>query len=320
MAADAPMLFAPADSQQFAAQVAAALELPLAALEERTFEDGEHKIRPLEDVRGRDVYIIQSLYGDDAQSPNDKLCRVLFLVGALKDADAARVTLVAPYLCYARKERRTKSRDPVTTRYVAQMMEAVGVDRLVVLEAHNPAGIDNAFRGPKTLLDTSALFVAPLAAALDRQAVTVVSPDAGGVKRAEAFRQALGHRLGGDIGAAFIEKYRSGGVVSGGAVVGPVKDRVALIVDDLISTGTTMARGARACLEQGASQVLAVAAHGLFIPPASEVMADPAIAHIWISDSVPPFRLSPQVRRDKLSVVPSATLFALIISELHRGA
>ena len=111
-------LFALEASKELGASIAARLGARLAAHEERDFEDGEHKARPLEPVAGADVYVIHSLHGDPIQSPNDKLCRLLFFIGALKDAGANRVTGVVPYLCYARKDRRTKSLDPVTTRYV----------------------------------------------------------------------------------------------------------------------------------------------------------------------------------------------------------
>ena len=94
-------------------------------------KNGEHKARPLVNVRAKDVFVIQSLYGDGRQSVNDKLCRFLFFLGALRDASAGRVTAVIPYLCYARKDRKSKPRDPVTTRYVATLFEAVGVDRAI---------------------------------------------------------------------------------------------------------------------------------------------------------------------------------------------
>ena len=140
------MLFALGASREFGARVAAALDMPLAAHEERAFEDGEHKWRPLVSVRGRDVFVVHSLYGDDAESANDKLCRLLFFIGALKDAAAARVTALVPYLCYARKDRKTKPRDPVTTRYLAALFEAVGTDGIVTLDVHNLAAYQNAFR------------------------------------------------------------------------------------------------------------------------------------------------------------------------------
>ena len=106
--------------------IASALGPPLAAHEERQFEDGEHKTRPLETVGGMDVYVVQSLHGGPSESANDKLCRLLFFIGALKNAGAARVTAVVPYTCYARKDRRTKPNDPEITRYVASLLTAVG--------------------------------------------------------------------------------------------------------------------------------------------------------------------------------------------------
>ena len=129
-----PCLFALQASRAWAEPVAARLGVPLAAHEERAFEDGEHKVRPLVNVRGRDVYVMESLHGDEAQTVDAKLCRLLFFIGALKDAAAGRVTAVVPYLGYARKDRKTKARDPVTTRYVAALFEAVGTDRIVTLD------------------------------------------------------------------------------------------------------------------------------------------------------------------------------------------
>jgi ribose-phosphate pyrophosphokinase len=142
------LLFGLHGSRELAESVAARLEVSLAPHEEREYEDGEHKTRPLLNVRGNDAFVLHSLHGDDAQSGNDKLCRLLFFCGALKDAGAAQVTAVAPYLCYARKDRRTKPNDPIITRYVAAMFEAMGVDRLITVEVHNVAAFENAFRRP----------------------------------------------------------------------------------------------------------------------------------------------------------------------------
>ena len=131
--------FALSESHELGARVAAHLDVPLGAHEERDFEDGEHKLRALESVRGADVFVLQSLHGEPRLSVHDKLCRLLFFVAALKNASVARVTAVIPYLCYARKDRRTKPRDPLATRYLAQLLEAVGTDGVVVLDVHNPA-------------------------------------------------------------------------------------------------------------------------------------------------------------------------------------
>ncbi len=151
-------LFALDASHDLGAAIAAVMGQPLAAHEERDFEDGEHKARPLDDVAGADVYVVHSLHGGPAQSANDKLCRLLFFIGALKDAGAARVTAVTPYLCYARKDRRTKPNDPVITRYVAALFESVGTDCVVTLEVHNPAAFENAFRCRTVALTGTPIF------------------------------------------------------------------------------------------------------------------------------------------------------------------
>ena len=317
---DAPLqLFAPTATRELGERVAVSLGLPLSPLEERSFEDGEHKIRPLASVRGRDVYVLQSLHGGPVESPNDKLCRLLFFVGALRDAGAARVTVVAPYLCYSRKERRTKPRDPVTTRYVAALIEAVGTDRFVTLDVHNLAAFQNAFRCPTEHLEAKGLFAARLAPALGDRDVVVVSPDAGGFKRADRFRESLARKLGRAVAMAFLEKKRSEGVVSGEEVVGRVDGRIAILFDDLISTGTTLCRAARACRERGAVEIWAVASHGLFMGGAAELMSDPAVTRLMVTDSVPPFRLDAARVRDRLEVVEIAPLLAAAVDRLHEG-
>src|ERR1019366_8766802 len=125
--------------------------------------DGEHKARPLHDVRGHDAFVLHSLHGDPTQSANDKLCRLLFFCGALKDAGAAQVTAVTPYLCYQRKDRRTKPRDPIITRYVAALFEAMRIDRVVTLEVHNLAAFENAFRCPTWHIESAPLLAAHFA-------------------------------------------------------------------------------------------------------------------------------------------------------------
>jgi len=320
MTGEALCLFALNASRPYGERVAAALGLTLARHEEREFEDGEHKARPLENVRGRDVYVIHSLYGEPGNSANDKLVRLLFFIGSLKDASAARVTAVCPYLAYSRKDRRTKPRDPVGSRYVAQLFEAVGTDRMVTLDVHNLAAYQNAFRIPAEHLEARGLFVTWFAARLrDEDDVVVVSPDAGGVKRADAFRDALSRALGRPVGFAFMEKRRSEGVVSGEAVVGEVGGTTAIIIDDLISSGTTLARAAAACKALGAKRVFAAASHGVFTSAAAEVLADPALEKVLVADSIPPFRLPPEMLGSQVEVLESAPLIAEAIRRLHSG-
>lgn len=316
---EAIFIFALNASRAFGEQVCAQLGLPLSAHEEREFEDGEHKARPLVNVRGRDVFVIQSLYGDAQQSVNDKLCRLLFFLGALRDASAARVTALAPYLCYARKDKKSKARDPVTTRYVASLFEAVGADRLVTLDVHNLAAFQNAFRMRTEHLEARKLFVDYFAPLAGQEEVVVVSPDVGGVKRAEEFRQALGKALGRELQSAFMEKYRSAGVVSGEAVVGDVTGKLAIIIDDLISSGTTLARAAEACQARGAKQVYAAASHGVFSSKANQALAHPALEKVVITSTIPPFRLAPELVQNKLVVLDAAKLFAEAISRMHTG-
>ncbi len=319
MSRDVPCLFALDASRPYGERVAAALGQPLARHEEREFEDGEHKARPLESVRGRDVYVIHSLYGEPGMSANDKLVRLLFFIGALKDASAARVTAVCPYLAYSRKDRRSKPRDPVGSRYVAQLFEAVGTDRMVTLDVHNLAAYQNAFRIPAEHLEARGPFVAWLTPRLAGEPVVVVSPDAGGMKRADALRESLARALGRPVGAAFMEKRRSEGVVSGEAVVGEVAGMTAIIVDDLVSGGTTLARAAAACKALGAKRVIAAASHGLFIGAAADVLAGPALEKVLVTDSVPPFRLPPALLGTRVEVLDTAPLFAEAISRLHQG-
>jgi ribose-phosphate pyrophosphokinase len=191
--------------------VSAKLGVPLSPHEEREFEDGEHKARPLVNVRGNDVFVIESLYGDPRHGVNDKLARLLFFLGALRDASAGRVTAVVPYLAYARKDRKTKPRDPVTTRYLAALFEAAGIDRIVVMDVHNLAAYQNAFRCASDHLEARPLFVRHFASRVEtgKEELVVLSPDAGGVKRAEIFRQHLERSLGIGIRNAF-ERFGGG--------------------------------------------------------------------------------------------------------------
>jgi len=319
MTQDNLCLFALDASRPFGERVATALGVVLTSHEEREFEDGEHKARPLENVRGRDVYVIQSLYGEPGMSANDKLVRLLFFIGTLKDASAARVTAVCPYLAYSRKDRRTQSRDPVSSRYVAQLFEAVGTDRVVTLDVHNLAAYQNAFRIPAEHLEARGLFVAWFAALLRDEPIVVMSPDAGGIKRADAFRAALSRTLGRPVTTAFMEKHRSGGVVSGEAVVGEVDGRTILIIDDLISSGTTLARAAAACKALGARRVFAAASHGLFAGAAAGVLANPALEKVLVIDTIPPLRLPPALLGSQVEMLDSAPLFAEAIRRLHSG-
>ncbi|RPI45797.1 MAG: ribose-phosphate pyrophosphokinase [Betaproteobacteria bacterium] len=312
------MLFALNASRALGLRVAEALGASLAAHEERDFEDGEHKVRPLDCVSGRDVYVVQSLYGEAGQSVNDKLVRLLFLLGAIRDAGAARVTALVPYFAYARKDARTQPNDPLTTRYVAQLIEALGVDCVLALEVHNPAAFQNAFRIRAEHLSCTGAFAALLASRTD-QNVVVVSPDPGGFKRADQLRLSLGRRLGREVGLALMEKRRAHGKMTAGRLVGEVAGMTAIIVDDIVASGGTLAAAAAACRAQGAKDVVAAAAHGLFVSPANQVLATDAISRILVTDSVPPFRLDAETFRDRIEIVSIAPLIAQAVGRLNSG-
>jgi len=306
-------LFALNATREFGLKVANELNTELAAHEEREFEDGEHKARPLISVRGHDVYVIQSLHSGPVASVNDKFCRLLFFIGALKENGARCVTAVIPYLAYARKDRQTKPRDPVTTRYLALLLEAAGADLVMTLEVHNIVAYQNAFRCRTIHLDPRKLFAREALGLIGDSPVIVASPDPGGVKRAQLFRETLELSIQRPVGSAFLEKRRSAGVVTGDILAGEVEGATVLVIDDLISTGGTLARAAKACRDHGAAKVYAFAAHGLFVGSASEVIRHSDLAMTFVTDTVPPFRLAPDMIDRNVRVVSAANLFAQAI-------
>lgn len=310
------LLFAPKASLDLAARVADALGVSLSPSEEREFDGGEHKMRPLVEVRNEDVYVVQSLYGDARASANDKLCRLLFFAGALKDAGAERVTAVTPYLAYARKDRRTQPRDPVTTRYVAALMEAVDIDRVVTLDIHNEAAFDNAFRRHTVRLEAAEVFAASLANELGSQPVAVMSPDIGGIKRAQRLRECLARTLSREVDFAFMEKRRASGIVSGETLVGDVAGHAVVIYDDMIATGTTIVRACQAARHAGAKSVYVAAAHAAFLPAAMQLFESRAADNVLVTDSI---ELRPEFTQwlaNGLRVCSIAPLVARTLQEL----
>lgn len=314
-----------------------ALEQPLSPLEHRPFDDGEHKWRPMVDPGGCDACVIASLHGDAHFTPQDKLVRLLVVVATLRDHGAARVTALLPYLAYARKDVRTQPFDPLTSRLLAQWLEASGCDRVIALEAHNPAAFENAHRiptvhvdawhafddavaapaawsvDPAAPVDQSASGAAPAAAHPDRaRPLVVASPDPGGVKRALRWREHLETRLARPVGFAMVDKRRSLGLVSGGRLVaGDVQGARVLLLDDLVATGHTLAAAAHALHHAGAAEVEAFAAHGLFTGDADAVLSACGLRRLVVTDSVPAFRLPPSAAfASRLQVVSAAPLLA----------
>jgi ribose-phosphate pyrophosphokinase len=314
------LLFAPGHSAAFGRRVADCLGVTLANSEEREFGGGEHKMRPLDDVQNQDVFVVQSLHGDQHASANDKLCRLLFFLAAVKDAGARRVTAIVPYFAYSRKDRRTQSQDPVTTRYIAQMFEATGVDCVVALDIHNEAAFDNAFRCQSVRLEASDVFATTLASELGKSPVVVASPDIGGVKRAQLFREGLARKLGREVGFAFLEKRRAAGVVSGDMLVGDVDKRTLVIYDDLIASGTTLVRACQVSRRSGAARVYVAAPHAAFLPEATQLFATQDIHCVFVSDSIPLAPSFANVPSERLRVCSVAPLVANTIQRLALSA
>lgn len=313
------LMFSLEPANPFAQALADALDVALSPHEERLFPDGERKLRSLVDPRGADAYVVHSLHGGPIDSPHDKLCRLLMFIATLKDHGAARVTAVVPYLAYARKDQQTKPYDPLGLRYVAQLFDAVGVSQLIVLEAHNVAAFQNAFRCTTVHLSAHHAFGELAQEIAGTGPLAVVSPDPGGVKRVLLWREALEDRLRRPVNFAMIDKRRSAGVLGGSHLVaGDVEGATVLLLDDLIASGETLQRSAAAVRRAGAKEVVGCAAHGLFVDNAPQLLADDALSRLLVTDSVPPFRLPDGGPvRAKLHVVSAVPLFAEAVRASH---
>lgn len=301
--------------------VAERLGEPLAPVEHRPFHDGEHKWRPLEDPRGCDVFVLASLYGDDESSPQDKLVRLLFMLSTLRDHGAHQVTAVLPYLAYARKDARTQPFDPLATQALARWLEASGANQVIVLEAHQPAAVQNAFRCPLLTLDAWHAFDEPTdGVAGNGRPVVVAAPDSGGVKRALRWRDHLQARWQQPVGFAMVDKRRIAGLVTSGQLVaGDVQGATVLLLDDIVASGSTLAHAAATLHHAGAASVQAFAAHGLFVGEADKTLSASHLSRLVVTDSVPAFRLPPSAAfAPRLQVVSAASLIGRAIADLHQ--
>lgn len=280
------LLFALNASRTIGEQIADSLELPLADHEEREFSDGENKTRPLTRVRNQPVTIIHSLYADGQQTINDKFCRLLFFIGAVKDAGAATVCVAIPYLAYARKDRRTKFQDPLSQRYVLQLLESMGATSLITLDVHNPAAFENAARIAVLHLQALDLLCQRIDLTTQGEDLVIVSPDTGGVKRATEFIDNLSRRRGISIPLAHVDKRRSQDKISGAGLTGEVRGRTAVIVDDMISSGTTARRAIEQIHRQGARRIVVAASHCLNRQSAERLLDETPLQQLLTTNTV----------------------------------
>jgi ribose-phosphate pyrophosphokinase len=282
------------------------LETPLGQAHVTRFADGEVYVEILENIRGVNCFVVQPT----STPVNDNLMELLVMIDALKRASAGSITAVVPYFGYARQDRKSKPRTPISARLVADLLTAAGVNRVLALDLH--AGqIQGFFNIPVDNLYAMPVLFEYLRAQVGPEAV-MVSPDAGGVERARAFSKRLGTSL------AIIDKRRpSPNVAEVVNIIGDVKGRDAIIVDDLIDTAGTLCAAARAVMEKGARAVYACASHGVLSGAAIERISKSPLSELIITDSIPP-------RADvsacsKVKILTVSRLLGEAIKRIHLG-
>ncbi len=290
---------------ELAAGIARELSTTVVTTDARTFASGEIYARFEESVRGADMFVIQS----HTAPVNEWLMEQLIMVDAAKRASAKRITVVAPFYPYARQDKKGRGREPISARLVADLFKAAGADRIMSVDLH-AAQIQGFFDGPVDHLFAMPVLLEHFQKKLDPATLTVVSPDMGRVRVADVWSDKLGAPL------AIIHKRRDPMVanqVSVHEIVGEVKGRVCLIVDDLIDTGGTISKAAIALKQQGAIGVVVAATHAVFSGSAVKVLQHEAIDEVVVTDTLP---LPPEKRWDGLTILPIAPLIARAIHEV----
>ncbi len=269
------------------------------------FADGESKVRILDDVRGLDVFIVQST----CPPVNEALMELLVMVDALRRASAKRITAVVPYFGYARQDRKHEGRVPITAKLTANLITAAGVDRIVCVDLH-AAQIQGFFDIPLDHLYGSPVIKSYLKDKEYEDAV-VVSPDVGSMKMAHGYAKALGY------GLAVVEKRRLTDMdVEAGYVIGDLKNKDVVLVDDMISTAGSMASAIAIARDNGAKSVTVCATHGLFVGPAYDRLLQAKPDEIVVTDTVP---LPPAPEGLNVTVLSVAKLLAEAIMRIHHN-
>jgi ribose-phosphate pyrophosphokinase len=294
------VLFAGTSHPELSQRIAECLRVQLGKVHIETFPDGEIGTHVLESVRGRDVFVLQTI----ARHPNLYLMELLILVDALKRASARSIVAVIPYFGYARQDRRGMEREPITAKLVADLLERAGVTRVLTMDLHTEQ-IQGFFDIPVDNLYARPLFIEAIEQAGLHKNLTVVSPDVGSIKLARSFSESLK----GDF--AIVDKRRvSAKQVEAEALIGDVKGKDVLLVDDMCSTGGTLKTASLVCQRAGAKRVFAAVTHGLMVGKAFE---ESAIEKMFISDTI---ALPPGTDMSRLQVVPVASLFGKAIDSI----
>jgi len=293
---------------ELASQVAKALGTELVPTEYRTFASGEILTRFEVSIRGCDVFLIQSF----GQPVNEWMMELLIMLDAAKRASAKRITVVAPYFPYSRQDKKGRGREPISARLIADLLKTAGADRVMSVDLH-AAQIQGFFDGPVDHLFAKPVLLEHFRSTLsaeDRDKLTVVSPDTGRVRVADTWSDSLGAPL------AIIHKRRDPNVanqVTVNEIVGRVKGRVCLLVDDMIDTGGTIVKAAEALKANGAERVIVAATHPVFSDPASERLQSDSIDEVVVTDTIP---VPLDKRFPSLTILPIAPLLARAIKEV----
>ena len=271
-------LFSLSSNPEIAEKIAEATGLPLGKVSSRQFSDGEIMINIEESVRGDDIYIIQST----SNPVNDHLWELLIMIDACKRASANSVNVVMPYFGYARQDRIAASREPITAKLIANMLVKAGVNRLLTLDLH-AVQVQGFFDIPVDNLFTMPLFAEYYnKKGFTGSDVVVVSPKNSGVKRARSLAEYL------DAPIAIIDYEQDDANRDYGYIIGDVKDKKAILIDDILNTGKTFSEAAKIVEREGATEIYAVSSHGLFVKGAVELLDQAPIKEILVTDSVAP--------------------------------
>ncbi|MEK6710403.1 MAG: ribose-phosphate pyrophosphokinase [Nitrospinota bacterium] len=300
-------VFAGRSNPGLAAEIMKALGVQAGLIEIEDFSDGETFVRIEENIRGADVFAVQSI----CHPGNANLMELLIMMDAFRRSSAERITAVIPYYGYARQDRKVQPRVPITAKLVANLLAAAGADRVITMDLH--AGQIQGFFD----IPVDHLYAAPIMIDYFRQKeledLVVISPDAGGVERARAYAK----RLNGGLG--IIDKRRErANVAEVMRIIGDVKDRDVLVVDDIVDTAGTLAQGAKALMDAGARRVFASCTHPVFSGPALERVEDSPLEELAVTDTIPQSAAAAQT--DKITILSVGHLLAEAIRRIHEGA